>query len=140
MVDYQRKRMKMKTLEQLEVTTNPEEKHWIIPNAVNEGVHICLDGAPGKVKDIIAAEIAISATTFTKFMGVIPPWIAAKTLYITKDGYDTAVIFRKLLSGRNIEVSPDDLRIVEMPNGITMLSEDLSQTFWDSVYQDAVYF
>jgi hypothetical protein len=101
------------TLEEIEATARPDSnRHWILPGAVRTGTKILMTGADEPTLNLVAAELAVSATTYTRFMGTIPPWIAAATMYVTNDMYMTSTNIRRLLNGRGLEKSPEDLHIV----------------------------
>jgi len=108
----------MPTLEELEKTMHPTDKHWILPETIQASSNVLLIGTPHVTK-LISAEIAIAATTFTKFLGTIDPLFSARTLYLTDDVFVTVTNLRKLLSGRGIKDSPEDLQIVHIPGDIT---------------------
>jgi hypothetical protein len=101
-----------KTLEEMEAAAKPDpERHWILPGTVKAGIKLAIIGKECKAKQIIAADLAISATAFTKFVGAFEPQLAARTLYVTDDELATSTIFRKLLNGHRVK-DPDDLELV----------------------------
>jgi hypothetical protein len=128
--------MKPISLEKLEANSRPDPKHhWIFPGAVQAGAKIVLNGRSGIGKSLIASELAISATTCTPFLGLISPWIVARTFYLAGDSWKISTNMRKLLGGRDIDTSPHELLIVPSPPKTTDM-----HVFWGEIEEAAANF
>lgn len=108
---------------------NPD-RHWIIPGAVRAGACIAMYGGVAQGR-LLAAEMAVSALTFTRFMGTLPPWIAAQVAYLAADPYSAVQTLQKLLAGR-LEDDTEGLDLHTPP------SDDPPAAFWDEFTAEIV--
>lgn len=92
--------MTLTSLDEAADAARPDGRHWIIPGAVREGAKILLSGSVAAGKTLVALECAVSAFTFTRFMGILPPWVAARPAVLTADPHGTVQKLRLLLEGR----------------------------------------
>lgn len=92
--------MTLTSLDEAADAARPDGRHWIIPGAVREGAKILLSGNVAEGKTLVALECAVSAFTFSRFMGILPPWVAARPVVLTSNPHDTVRKLRLLLDGR----------------------------------------
>lgn len=122
-------------LDEMERVSKPDpKKHWILPGTVRAGAKIALTGNKDAGKSLVAAEIAISASTGTKFFSMVDPWITGRTLYFAGDTYKTTTMLRNILNGRGIK-APEDLRLVPAPDNSYRAHGIHTQytLFWDAI-------